>query len=329
MTNPCSSIRRNLTAGVCRAGTLGFALVAVLVCSAPSAADIVNGSFEQYYSVTPWPDTVPSYWRLRNLDHTGFGSQVTTVWKTDGLRAGGLFSRYGRSFTAGDYQSIYQVIDLTGIGRIVFDVRLAVYSATVPTDFGSFFEAELIVDNVPLWTQTSAGTYLNQEVNVSGRSGFHQVELRMTAKTGGQVYAACWTQWDNLRLIAGPVETIIHDDVDVDPNVLNLNSKGNWITCYIELAEGYDIANIDSQNVTLEGVSAYVGEEGWASRETRIANTTDHDGDGVLERMVKFDRSAVEAALKQGDNTVLVTGKLPDHVTFQGTDVVHVTGKAK
>jgi hypothetical protein len=330
MINTCTNTRGNLTAGVCRAGTLGFALVAVLVCSAPSAADILNGSFEQSYSVTPWPDTVPAYWRLKNTDHTAFGSQVTTVWKTEGLRAAGIFSRYGRFLAAGDYQSVYQVVNLTGIGRITFDARLANYGGSTAA-LAAFdeFEAALLVDGVPVWTQTSIGTYLNQQVNIPRRIGYYPVELRLTAKASGQFYTAHWMQWDNLRLIDGPVETIIDAGVNVDPNTLNLNSKGNWITCYIELPEGYDIANINAQNVTLADVHAYIGEEGWASPETRISNTVDRDGDGVLERMVKFDRSAVQAALKPGDITVLVKGKLPDYVTFQGTDVIHVIGKAK
>jgi len=335
MTNTCTNTRRSLTAGVGRAGTLGLALVAVLVCSAPSAAEVFNGSFEESYSVTPWPDTVPSYWRLKNYDHTVFGSQVTTVWKTNGLRATGVFSRYSRFFTAGDYQSIYQVVNLTGIGRIAFDARLANYGGEgAPGGFDGF-EAAVLVDGVPVWTQTSIGTYLNQQVNIPRRDKYCPVELRVTAKASGQFFTAHWAQWDNLQLIEGPVEIIIDADVDVDPNTLNLNSKGNWITCYIELPEDsdsdiVDIANINAENVTLADVPAYIGEQGWASRETRISNTVDHDGDGVLERMVKFDRSAVQAALKPGDNTVLVKGAFPDGVTFfQGTDVIHVTGKAK
>jgi hypothetical protein len=327
MVNIYRNTHRNAADGVCRAGILGFALAAVLVCSTPSAADVLNGSFEQSYSVTPWPDTAPANWRLRNADHAVFGSQVTTAWKTNGLRAAGLFSRYGRSFAAGDYQSIYQVVDLTGIGRMSFDVRLAVYGATVPTDFDTMFEAVVLVDDVPVWTQTLADTYVDQQVKIPKRTGYYPVELRIRAKASGEVYAACWAQWDNLKLIEGPVETVIHDDVQVDPNTLNLNSKGKWITCYIELPEGCDIANINTQNVTLAGVSAYIGEEGWASPETRISNTVDRDGDGLLERMVKFDRSEVQAVLEPGDNTVLVRGELPGDVIFEGTDVIHVTGK--
>jgi hypothetical protein len=308
---------------------LGLALAAVLVCSAPSAAAIFNGSFEQYYSVAPWPDSAPSSWRLVNYDHTRFGSQVTTVWKTDNQRCVGIFSRYNQFFSPGDYQSLSQVVNLTGIGRIAFDARLANYGGE--TVLGGFddLEVTVLVAGMPVWTQTSKGTYLNQQVNIPRRTGYSTVELRLTAKAGGQFFTAHWAQWDNLKLIEGPVETIIDASVEVDPDTLNLSSKGNWVTCYIELPEGYDIANINAENVTLADVPAYIGEEGWASRETRISNTVDHDGDGVLERMVKFDRAAVQAALKPGDNTVLLKGKLPDYVTFQGTDVIHVTGKAK
>jgi hypothetical protein len=329
MMNTCTNTHRSLPAEFGRAGTLGLALVAVLVCSAPSAAAIFNGSFEQWYNVAPSPDTAPSSWTLRNVDHTLFGSQVTTVWKADGLRSTGLYSRYSRSFSAGSYQSIFQVVNLTGIGRIAFDARLANYGGE--TALGGFdgLEASVLVDGVPVWSQTSLGTYLNQQVNIPKRTGYYRVELRLTAKTAGQFFTAHWAQWDNLKLIEGPVETIIDASVDVDPDTLNLNSKGNWVTCYIELPEGYDIADVNALNVTLAGVKAHVGEEGWASPETRIVNTVDLDGDKVPERMVKFDRSEVQAALNLGDNTVLVQGKLPGYVTFRGTDVIHVTGKAK
>ena len=57
------------------------------------------------------------------------------------------------------------------------------------------------------------------------------------------------------------------------------------------------------------------------------SNTMDHDGDGVVERMVKFDRSAVQAVLRPGVATVTVKGKLPNHTTLHGTDVIKVISK--
>lgn len=309
-------------------GVRYLAILALLLWPAVSAADFLNGSVEQSYDVTPRPDSVPQFWRLRSPGSTVFGSQVISVWKTEGLRSAGLFSRYGRSFTVGSYQGLSQMVNLTGMAEIAFDVRLAAYgSPTFPT-FRNF-EAALLVDEVPLWRQSADGVYLNQHVDVSKSPGLHYVELRITAKVPGLFNVANWVQWDNLRMIKAPEEKIIEAVVDVDPNTLNLNSEGNWITCYIELHDGYDVNDIAGDTVTLQGVKAHtVGTEGWASALPNAANTMDHDGDGVPERMVKFDRSAVQDVLRQpGVVTVTVMGKLPNRTVLHGTDVIRVIGR--
>lgn len=326
MTRICVGDRRSAAESRTDVRVRYLALLAFLLWPAISAADVVNGSFEQSFSVTPYPDSVPLYWRLKNLDHTVFGSQVNCVWKTEGVRSAGLFSRYGRSFTAGSCQSIYQVTDLTGMAGIAFDVRLAAYGSTVVTAFDNF-EAALLVDDVQLWSQTADGTYLDQQADVEGLSGLHRVELRLTARVSGQFFVANWAQWDNLRLVKVPEEKIIEAVVDVDPNTLNLNSGGNWITCYIELPAGYDVNDIDGATVTLEKVNAHMGKEDWACPQASAGNTMDHDGDGVLERMVKFDRSAVADVLKPGVATVTIMGKLPNHTTLHGADLIRVVGK--
>jgi hypothetical protein len=326
MVRRCTGCSESLMAGRHDSSVRYLVLLAFLLWPAVSAADFQNGSFEQSYNVTPYPDNVPQYWRLESLNNTMFGSQVTYVWKTESSRSAGLFSRYGRSFAGGSHQGIYQTVDLTGMAAIAFDVRLAAYGSTVSTLFDNF-EAALLVDNIPLWRQSVDGTYLDQRANVSGLSGLHRVELRIAAKASGQFNAAYWAQWDNLRMMKVPEETIIDAIVDIDPNTLNLNSRGNWITCYIELPAGYDVNDIDGQTVTLENVKAYMGKEGWASPQANEGNTMDHDGDGVLERMVKFDRSAVQAVLRPGVITATVMGKLPNSTTLHGTDVIKVMGR--
>ena len=158
------------------------------------------------------------------------------------------------------------------------------------------------------------------------RAGTYRIELRITARTSGQFNVANWVQWDNMRLIKTPEEKFIDAVVDVDPNTLNLNSQGAWITCYIELPAGYNVNDIQGETVTLETINAYMGKQDWACPEANAANTVDHDGDGVMERMVKFDRSAVQAVLHRGTATVMVTGKLPNHTTLRGTDLIKVIG---
>ena len=116
--------------------------------------------------------------------------------------------------------------------------------------------------------------------------------------------------------------------IDIDPDTLNLGSKEKWVTCYIELPDGYDVMDIDGASVKLEGISAYIGAEGWAKAGANSGNIMDHDGDGILERMVKFDGAAVRGYLSSlgvsGYTGLTVTGDLVDGPSFEGIDVIRV-----
>lgn len=112
------------------------------------------------------------------------------------------------------------------------------------------------------------------------------------------------------------VPEIIQAIINIDPNTLNLKSKGKWITCYIELPEDYVVEDIDVGTVELSygggGVSAAWGDV----------------QDGVL--MVKFDRAEVQSILSPGDEIELtVSGELNDGTPFEGTDTIRVTDKGK
>ncbi len=120
--------------------------------------------------------------------------------------------------------------------------------------------------------------------------------------------------------------------VNFDPDTLNLKSKGKWITCYIELPEGYDVWQIDGSTVLFNGiVPAYLGKEGWVKAEANESNITDNDEDGILERMVKFDRAAVRDILSPGTAVILtLTGKVfynAGLADFEGKDVIRVISK--
>lgn len=80
-------------------------------------------------------------------------------------------------------------------------------------------------------------------------------------------------------------------EIDIDPNTLNLKSKGRWITCYITLPGSYDVSDIDMSSVLLEDVLP--------------AEWGDIQGDTL---MVKFDRSAVEDMLVPGTYNLKVSG---------------------
>ena len=125
------------------------------------------------------------------------------------------------------------------------------------------------------------------------------------------------TNNDPFHITLGP---IIHSTVDLNPNTLNLKSKGKWITCYIELSEGYSVEGIDVGSIKL----IVTGGEFPVDLE---APTTinDYDGDGIPERMVKFDRSEVATTLSPGATVELtVTGELTDGTLFEGSDTLRV-----
>lgn len=112
--------------------------------------------------------------------------------------------------------------------------------------------------------------------------------------------------------------------IDFDPENLNLKSKGQWITCYIELPEGRDVAEIDPSTLLLNGA---------VSAETHPTCIGDHDGDGVPDLMVKFNRATVvQYLVSQGiefaNVTMTLAGQLNDGTTFAGSDVLKVSGLA-
>lgn len=112
--------------------------------------------------------------------------------------------------------------------------------------------------------------------------------------------------------------------VDIDPDTLNPGSQGKFVTAYIELPEGHDVADIDVSTVTLE----VVGVDGSVAAEPSPTEVGDHDADTMSDLMVKFGRTAVLALLGSvGEHaTVVVAGELSSGERFEGSDVVRLLG---
>ena len=110
--------------------------------------------------------------------------------------------------------------------------------------------------------------------------------------------------------------------IDIDPDTLNLKSAGKWITCHIELPNGAAASDIDVSTVRLN-------DQLFAAPQPMQVG--DHDGNGVSDLMVKFDRSAL--ALAAGDAVQMtVTGRLTGAGFFAGADTIRVIspgGKGK
>jgi hypothetical protein len=97
--------------------------------------------------------------------------------------------------------------------------------------------------------------------------------------------------------------------VDIKPDVLDLDSRAEWITCYIELPEDRNVADVDPNSVVLEYLVE--AERIWAN-ELR----------GVVT--AEFSRSKMGDMLEPGDVTLTVSGELAEGNIFEGTDVIRV-----
>jgi hypothetical protein len=100
------------------------------------------------------------------------------------------------------------------------------------------------------------------------------------------------------------------------PGTLDLAAGGRWVTGFLEPAPPLAADDIDMSSIRLNGTVPVD-----ASAPTTLG---DHDGDGVRDLMVKFDRVAVELTLSEGESIpVTVTGTLNDH-PFYGADTIRV-----
>ena len=106
-------------------------------------------------------------------------------------------------------------------------------------------------------------------------------------------------------------------EMDFDPDVLNLRTRGGVVTAYIELPEGYDVGQIDVSSIRLnDTVSALE----WPYE------VGDYNDNGIPDLMVKFDRRAVHEVMDVGEAVeITITGEV-DGIPFMGVDTIRVIG---
>jgi hypothetical protein len=106
--------------------------------------------------------------------------------------------------------------------------------------------------------------------------------------------------------------------VDIDPNNINILSRGQFITCHIELPGDFDPADIDIATVILNDA---------VSAEDSPTEIGDYDGNGIDDLMVKFSRQDVLGLFTEvGDFEVTVSGMVGGQA-FAGVETVVIMGK--
>lgn len=121
-----------------------------------------------------------------------------------------------------------------------------------------------------------------------------------------------------IRVTDFDIFNVINAVIDIEPESLNLNSSGKWITCYIELpsCHGYNVTDINISTILLNEI---------VTAESKPINISDYDYDGIPDLMVKFNRQDVIDILEYGDNVeIKITGELTDGTKFEGIDYIKV-----
>lgn len=173
----------------------------------------------------------------------------------------------------------------------------------ITADLGGMFdpEQEYVLKLSMAGSEIHGGVWAAEDWN--GGDGPSLAEVAATdetyaAGTFGLYQGSARAGFDNVLVTLGessePEEPEgLAADLDFDPNTLNTKSKGKYVTCYVELAEGDDPWDIDLATVLLNDV---------VPAEMSPTDVGDHDMDGVDDRMIKFKRADVISLLSVADD---------------------------
>jgi len=187
--------------------------------------------------------------------------------------------------------------------------------------------------SVSVWDDDypSGGNYWSDYVGVDLHHGPYQNETGSDG-IGDTPYLIDEDNQDNYPLMEpwSPIETV-HATIDIDPDTLNLRSRGKWITCYVELPEGYNVSDIDVTSVMLNDTVPVC---------LKAHAIGDYDEDGIPDLMVKFGRAEVIDYIMANVNmtelfeekfmtvTLTITGKLDDGTPIQGNTKIRIIARA-
>ena len=166
-----------------------------------TTASLVNGGFETdgliYYSrtnaITGWSYATNGVF-MRQVATSNYFAH----WVTEGSYSLWVWNSASATMRNGDYASVSQSVNLTGIGAIEFDVSL---SNGMTGGWNGDGVVEFLVDGVSGWSAGTVGTYRDRHVNVSGFPGIHTIafRLRMARAFSGR---SNWMFVDNVRMVA-------------------------------------------------------------------------------------------------------------------------------
>jgi hypothetical protein len=129
-------------------------------------------------------------------------------------------------------------------------------------------------------------------------------------------------QGKTYALTAGaPVRTSIAATVDFSPGALNLMSHGDSLACYIELPEGYNVADINVTTISLNNT---------ISAESGPTVIGDYNSNSIPYLMVTFNRTElvnlmVSENITLANVTLTLNGNLDNGTQFEGSSIIPVS----
>ncbi len=111
--------------------------------------------------------------------------------------------------------------------------------------------------------------------------------------------------------------------VDIKPNTVDLKSKGNWVTCYIEVPTDYNVYDINTATIKIIQIEGKNIEPIYALGSS--SEIGDYDSDNIPDLMVKFDRQKLQEVLPTGGFIdIVITAELMNQKKLKGMDEVRV-----
>ena len=144
-------------------------------------------------------------------------------------------------------------------------------------------------------------------------------------------YQVALTVCDDEGQVSDPATHIIRigtrTTADIVPDTLNVKSKAEWVTCYIEFPESYNVSDVDISTVMLNDTIP-VSLLDVPAPEPVPTEIGDYDSDGIPDLMVKFNRTMVSEfilskGIINGYVTLTITGEV-DGTPFEGSDSIRV-----
>jgi hypothetical protein len=116
------------------------------------------------------------------------------------------------------------------------------------------------------------------------------------------------------------VPDFIVGTAEIGPETINLKSNGRFVTAYLELPAGFDVAGIAIGSVLVTAVDGQAINP--VPAEAHPTEIGDFDNDGTADLMVKFDRGSLQQALAPGSRTIRIEGNVAGRLFIAEREVL-------